>query len=264
MSTVRVVLLALVVPLMSAGCPSWTTPGCFERHVLDAMALNRARLPAYSVATDARSEEVSLGLIRSERGALIAARYFDRRARPLREAGIPALCAELVEMEHTPPLIARTIARPRPPARLPDVAAIRGRIRRVWRQEGYAGAWEEAHRAVTRLERNPHYNCMVRHLLESVRLAAALAPVHARAVSERGFDPEVSYSLSRHFMELQLAFLESARRLDEQAAPLQAEGVPIICRDVPPIPARLEGAELSVRDRAEDLDRALQRRVVDL
>ncbi|MBI5203189.1 MAG: hypothetical protein HY925_16480 [Elusimicrobia bacterium] len=80
----------------------------------------------------------------------------------------------------------------------------------------------------------PDYFCMTRHILESVRRAARLAPLHDTASRAKGL--ESPYGVSRQFIKTQLLSLSQAWTLDEWAVPVQAKGVPILCRDVPPIP----------------------------
>ncbi|MCC6995877.1 MAG: hypothetical protein IT370_14800, partial [Deltaproteobacteria bacterium] len=50
--------------------PDCAPPGCFETHLLDAIALNQARTPLYSAASAGRSQAISSRLISSERTLL--------------------------------------------------------------------------------------------------------------------------------------------------------------------------------------------------
>lgn len=226
-------ILGVIVWLPS--CGTERKVGCFEHHVRDAMALNKARLPAYSEATEGRSEPVSLSLIRGERGALLAARYFDFRARPYEARGIRLMCDLMIDLRHTPPLDLSGVRRDRPTNPL-DTVRVRQHLRAAMKKD-FRTLRDAANKLVVRLERHPHYHCMVRHFLESIRRAAALAPGHARRAVIRGLDPKPALAITRGVVELHLAFLGAAHRLDALALPLQRDGVPIICGDVPPIPA---------------------------
>ncbi len=75
---------------------------------------------------------------------------------------------------------------------------------------------------------------MVRHVLESTARIAYLAPRHERIAKEKGLTKSPA-GLSWKLVKLHLQALKLAGGLDTQAAPLQAAGVPILCRDVPPI-----------------------------
>ena len=84
------------------------------------------------------------------------------------------------------------------------------------------------------LEDYPNFHCMVRHLLESMLRISNLAPIHEREATELGLPP--TRDLSWTLVRMHTLVLTEAVEVDGLAAPLQAEGLPIICRDVPPIP----------------------------
>lgn len=72
-------------------------------------------------------------------------------------------------------------------------------------------------------------------MLESIRPTASLAPLYKQAAKEKkvkspGF-------VVQGFLRSHLEILTEATEIDYLAAPLQAEGLPIICQDVPHIPA---------------------------
>lgn len=208
--------------------------GCFTRHLREAITLNGRRADLYRAWSGGASVPVSRRLIRAEKAALAAAWYVDRRARGFQRAGIPIGCAEFVSMAMTPPLPARPV----PPARSysprvdPDTlvdALVDG-----YAVGGFPAVERVADRGVRRLADEPEYHCMTRHLLESVRRIARLAPRHAAAAGEAGL-PDTA-PLSELLFRLHLAALPGGAGLDRQAGPVQQEGVPILCRDVPPIP----------------------------
>ncbi|HEV2132239.1 MAG TPA: hypothetical protein VGR27_14085, partial [Longimicrobiaceae bacterium] len=214
---------------------------CFQRHLREAIQLNRERLPLYSHLTQGASERISRRLIWSERLALPVAWYIDRRASGYLQAGIPLVCDEFVSMELTPAFRART---PNPPQPLSafqqvDTHRVRGAIRSSYREGGFPGVSTVLEAELRLLEEAPTYHCMLRHLLESALRIANLAPIQAARAEALGMDsPE---GLSWLLLRLHLLTLEDAARLDRAAAPLQAEGIPIICQDVPPIAPLPEG-----------------------
>ncbi|MBA4159172.1 MAG: hypothetical protein H0X65_17100 [Gemmatimonadetes bacterium] len=216
---------------------------CFQRHLREAIELNRERLPLYSQLTDGASERISRRLIWSERLALPVAWYIDRRASGYLQAGIPLVCDEFVSMELTPPFRARAPIAPQPVTtfRPTDTRRVRRAVRGSYRQGGFPGVSAVLEGELRRLEDAPTYHCMLRHLLESALRIANLAPIQAARAEELGMDsPE---GLSWLLLRLHLLTLEDAARLDRAAAPLQAEGIPIICQDVPPIAPLPEGWE---------------------
>lgn len=68
---------------------------------------------------------------------------------------------------------------------------------------------------------------MIRHFLESIRRVAGLAPTYGVR----------TMFISKQMLWAHVRSLKKASELDQMAAPLQAEGLPILCQDVPYIPA---------------------------
>ena len=72
-------------------------------------------------------------------------------------------------------------------------------------------------------------------MLESLRRISNLAPIQQERAQQVGLEGALALSEDKlHFLSL-----TAATKLDEQAAPIQSEGVPIVCRDVPSIPPHL-------------------------
>jgi hypothetical protein len=226
-------MAAAAAPLPDAGHPF--ERDCFQRHLEEAIELNEHRRSIYAEWTDGASEDISRRLIASERQGLFAAWYVDRRARRYQAAGIPVVCAEFIPMSHTPPLEAGPAPPPDfPPPAGPDPDAIIARVQRAYGSGGFAAVFDAAIDELESLEGLPTYHCMVHHLLESLARTAALAPLHERAAETAGLPSPVP--LSELLIRMHLAILHESAGLDRDAAPRQAQGVPIICRDVPPVP----------------------------
>lgn len=206
-----------------------------ERHLREAIALNRERMPLYDSLTDGRSRAVSRRLIWAERLALPVAWVIDRRARLWQEHGVRIVCEDFVPMAGTPAFRARRDDTVPPPPFVPaDARRIRRSVVLSLRAEGFEGAGDAFEAELERLEEVPAYHCMLRHLLESALRISRLAPVHDAEARALGLPS--TRGLSKTMLDLHLMILGEAARLDRRAAPLQAEGVPIVCRDVPPIP----------------------------
>jgi hypothetical protein len=210
---------------------------CMERHLREAAAINKERMPLYDALTGGRSRGISRRLIWTERLGIPVAWYVDWRARELQRAGIPIVCDDFVPMAHTPVFRERA-AGPPPPlsAFVPaDARRIRRAVERARRGGGWTAASEALSAELARLETVPGYHCMLRHLLESALRISNQAPRYAAQARALGLDASPE-GLSRTLLDLHLSLLGDAVKLDRRAAPLQAEGIPIICQDVPPIP----------------------------
>lgn len=210
---------------------------CMERHLREAAALNKQRMPRYDSLTDGRSRGISRRLIWTERLGIVAAWYVDWRARPFQRAGIRIVCDDFVPMAHTPAFQPRA-AGARPPLAgfvRADAPGIRREVERALDQGGFRAASAVLGREIEALAATPAYHCMLRHLLESALRISSQAPRYAAEARARGLahSPE---NLSRALLDLHMLALGDAAKLDARAAPMQAEGIPILCQDVPPIP----------------------------
>ena len=107
------------------------------------------------------------------------------------------------------------------------------RIRGAYRKAGFAGIRRVARDALLVLEATPRFHAMMRHLLESIDRVSWLAPQHESAATERGLGSTTW--MSWLLVKGHLLYFREAARLDRLAAPLHAQGVPIIHQDVPPI-----------------------------
>lgn len=209
--------------------------GAFERHIREAIELNRRRAPLYAEASTGVSLPLSRTLIRRERLLLPLARWIDRRGERYRRAGIPLIDDLFVSMGDAAPFLPSVPVEP-PRGPPPDPRIIAGRLRQAFRDGGFSSAADVLDRELNRLAADTAYWCMSRHMLESARRICCVGPEHVeRALSVGLPSPE---PIHRLLFRLHLAGLSSARRLDARAYPLQRRGIPILCRDLPPIPPR--------------------------
>lgn len=208
-----------------------------ERHLREAAAINRQRMPRYDSLSGGRSRGISRRLIWTERLGIVAAWYVDWRARPFQRAGIRIVCDDFVPMAHTPAFQPRAAGSPPPLADFvrADASGVRREVERAHRRGGWAAASAVLEREIETLAATPAYHCMLRHLLESAMRISNQAPRYVQEARARGV-AESPDGLSRAVLDLHLLSLRDAATLDARAAPLQAEGIPILCQDVPPIP----------------------------
>jgi hypothetical protein len=216
-----------------------TSPRPFERHLREAIALNRVRAGPYAALSGGRSRLVSESLIASERLLLPLARWFDGRAEPYHRAGIPVLEAVFVPMTGLGPVERRA------PLPGPGVGRHAGARARASRAVGQALARGDVARARAAVEAAlarlscPAVDGMRRHVLESARRVLTVAgPLGRLAVARRLPPPE---PLLHRLARLHVWSLPAADRLDDLALPLQLQGVPILVHDLPPIPAWPDG-----------------------
>lgn len=209
---------------------------CLGEHVSEAMVLNKQRKAAYMQLSQGRSKKVSNALLWMERKISVAAPLADAWSAYFQSRGVQIMCDDFVPISHTPAFQAKnpqgrdSLHNFRPP----DITRIKGRLLELHKARSYMEMARYADSEIIELDRVPRYNCMVKHMLESVRRMAALTPVHAQKARSQGL--RSSEPLSRTVLKSHIMFLNESARIDKLAAPLQAEGLMIVCQDVPYIP----------------------------
>ncbi len=209
----------------------------FEQHIREAIALNRARLPEYARLTGGASKKISRLFILNQLAVLPITWWIDRRARSFQRAGVPVVALDMVSMSLAPTFQARSEVEPEPLSRytMPPVRRIGRDVRSAYGTGDFAGAASVIRSALIELNSVPTYHAMVRHMLESALRSATLAPDYLQQVEALGLRVSPR-SLSWRLVRLHLRALVGCALLDRLAAPIQADGIPILHRDVPPIP----------------------------
>lgn len=209
---------------------------CLSQHNYEALQLNQLRKPLYAGLSSGQSQVVSDKLIWMERKLSLVVPFADAWAAPYQAAGIPILCQDFISMDETPLFTASnpegkdSLHNFRPA----DVSQIKIRLLELLKAKNYEQLAEYADSQIQDLHRTPRYNCMVRHILESIRRMAALTPVHAKKAKAAG---KLSTEfLSATILRSHIYILSESAEIDRLAAPLQAQGLLIVCQDVPYIP----------------------------
>lgn len=209
---------------------------CFRSHLREAIELNRDRRSLYSALSDGRSTAISNKLIALERLALVGSHFahdFDRADRVYKKAGMTILCEVFVPMSLTPDFESRYEGAPPLATSFVELSAsdMKARLKLALKSSGLPGVKREADSMIASLANEPRMNCLMRHTLESLVRVVLLAPRHADQAQRLGLpSPE---KLQRRLIESHWALLEQVQVLDRKASRLQAEGLPIVCNDVP-------------------------------
>lgn len=207
---------------------------CFYDHVRDAIELNRERRELYSLETDGKSERISRYLIIWEKLILGKSKKYDRRAQGFQKLGIPFMCEDFIDMSETPTYTNRTTEIPEPYLKTaePRSRQIKKTLRSKLKQ-GYLPLKKQLKIELKQLDSNKSYDCLLRHLIESLLRTADLAPRYLSKVE--GKQKEKLDRLIYRYLRLQIFGVGQAIFIDKKARSLQAEGVPILCNDVPPV-----------------------------
>lgn len=200
--------------------------------------MNKKRRPLYIKLTNYQSREISERLIAGEQLAKFGSYLFynfDGDAEIYQRNGINIVCDEYVPMALTP-AFQEVSPLPHPDLRYfkeLDAYRLRKRIVRAQRK-GYDELVATARAIIHEIETpQKGFNCMTKHLMESIGRIAKFAPIHAASAREKRLPSPLS--LSDRMISAHLIMLPEAIEVDVLAAPLQANGVAILCQDVPPI-----------------------------
>ncbi len=214
------------------------TKECFREHLREAIAINKARRPIYAQLSNFHSIEISDRLIAGEQLAKFASylfHNFDAQAEVYQQKGINIVCDEFISMSLTPKFSSYG------PLPHPDLRGFReldpyGIRRSLVRamDDGYPQTVKVARQWISEIEKtDARFNCMTRHLLESVGRIAKFAPKHIQKAKALGLKSPAGISdamISSHIL-----MLPESVAIDNLAAPIQAQGIQILCQDVPPI-----------------------------
>lgn len=225
---------AWIVSLLFLNAHS-SSQGCFVEHLREARELNMHRLPLYSKASQGRSLRISSLLISTEWLAQIPALMIEKEAKAFIPLGVNLTCESFVSMKSVGPYHARVLPSPTlSHYRSLDLKELGSQSKKLIRKNDYHALTETLLKELHILEQEPRFHCMTRHLLESLAKIAMQAPSQLdkikRDQTKRDLNQLIERLLRQHLMTLGMA-----TTLDDWAAPLQAEGIPIICQDVPKI-----------------------------
>ncbi|KHD89537.1 MAG: hypothetical protein OM95_02855 [Bdellovibrio sp. ArHS] len=232
-------LISLAIALCGSlgfAATSGRARACLTEHIDEAIDLNSKRAPFYEKLSSGKSKIVTKKLIAMERRLRLVAPVADFMVAKFQRAGIPMTCDYFISMNHTPKFRAVNPAGPDSLKnfRAANVDVIKKYLLKLYKQRAYGDLAQYADDLVIELEREPRYNCMVRHILESIRRIALVIPHHERLAQERLGDS--SLFMANLILRSHITLLNESGEIDNLAAPLQAEALPIVCQDVPYIP----------------------------
>lgn len=209
--------------------------GCLFRHLEDALKINQARRGVYGAVNGGVSFVVSDSLIQFERDLLPMAKWADLVAVPLQHQGVPVLCNDLKDMKLAPSLNAHL-----PTSSWPNelnfvflnITQMQLELSEAL-DSGFPAVEKRGLFFLGKLEGEPRLNCLLRHFLESIVLFARNAPAYQKKLSKNPFlAVELKWMMHR-LIQSHIKFLVKSDVIDRLALPVQTQGIPILCDDVP-------------------------------
>ncbi len=211
------------------------------QHLLEAIHLNKARKKLYRQHFGAKAANVFAEVMLYEHLMLPFALILDWQAKPFLCSGVSILKDDLVSIGMTPNFSSvRSMPQSfeRPDSR-EAVKNLKKRLRETIEADRssndvhFTKTVELLTLKINELQLGPHVNCLQRHFLESTALALTHADTYQLKAQELGLKSTLPLSIK--FAKVHLQALSIMARLDRNAYPLQKEGIPIFCQDVPPI-----------------------------
>jgi len=216
-------LFALLISL-----PAYS--GYFTDHVKDSIVVNNKRKPIYSRMTEGRSDRALKKLIFLEKIMLPFSITYDLRASYYHRRGVPVFRDEFVPMISAPDFDPDA---PKPESEIKDIPwreyqqELKALIKARDREKLLLRSLEMIHE----MENQKQYWCLTRHLIESVYRVAWFIP--QRVDEARMKNVRSPEKLIWDVIDFHLIGFNYFPGIDLKAAPIQKDGVPMICSELP-------------------------------
>ncbi len=216
---------------------------CFRDHMKDAIKVNNERMQRYADLSQGKSLEISKKLISFEKRLLFFSYTFanyDYVSERFVKYGVNITCDDYVSMS--------TVkvfndfwpqGKPEPSNYVDfDIKAAKKKLYKAYfANEDLKPVLDETLVLLKGIEKEPRFNCMVRHALESIAQISIMAPKQEEALSK--VNKTGAMALAREMAYGHIFMLDNFHELDQMAAPLSAQGLPILCQDIPIILKKL-------------------------
>ena len=211
---------------------AWTretvTQNCFEKHLRDSIIVNQKVKKSYGIQSQGESDKVYRLLIASEKMSLLAAKYFDLKAKKYQNYGMDLLCQEFMEMKPQ--------NKPSSSEKIEDYLKMNWRKHYQKIQESIKSKNPETIKKValsvlSELNQQPNYHCFSRHMVESIYRFAYFINIREKESAQLGIKSPKKMLLK--IISIQNSALWYANLIDEMSAPIQKKGIPLLCNELP-------------------------------
>lgn len=204
---------------------------CFGHHIKESIKINMNRRSIYNELTNGRSNKVFTELLNGEHISLIPALFFDLRARPYQKKGIPLFCYEFMSMNAAPEFDPNNRIYPQEEFEEFGWKSYKARLNYATKNRDLKAIKKISLEAIDELAAYPSYYCMLRHIFESIYRFAYFAPIQEKLALDKGLKSPMHLSLG--MIKLQLLAVGSSYKIDKLSAPIQKDGIPLLCSELP-------------------------------
>ncbi len=234
----------ILIIIVSANAQASNLDLCFTKHIFDAIQINSQRQLTYARLEDPnltsidslRSIAISQAMIKSQELLLTdVAPIIDATSLLIeKDYGINISCLSFVSMDDIGDM--ENLPRPKSNRKMKRIEVL------DWQKDLRKLIYKQDLKLLEKLTLNlnkmiqtlnyPEYNCMLRHLLESTRRISKVAIANKDLMKKDIKTNELIWKM----IQGHVIGFAPAYALDRAAEPLQRDGIPIICNDVPTIP----------------------------
>jgi hypothetical protein len=202
--------------------------GCFEKHIWQSISINKELKTKYAQATQNKSDKILNQLIAGEKISLIVARKFDYDARIYHMKGIDLLCQEFKDLNNSADISSQPSIEPIKPFSWKKHSRS---LTLAIKSKDISKIQNAATEAIKEIEDQPNYYCFSRHMFESIYRIAYF--MNHREEQSKKASLKSPKKMLLQILKLHQISLGFANHIDQLSAPIQENGIKILCNELP-------------------------------
>lgn len=222
---------------------------CFSEHILESIHINKERKKYYAKLTDDKSDRIFNLLIGYEYLTLVPAKYFDILARPFHKKKMDLFCHEFMSMNEAPDFDPNYRIYPTHDFYEFPWKYYKKEISKAIKADDIEKVRKLSLWAIIELSDMPQYYCMTRHLMESVYRFAHFIPIREKEAKELGI--KSPRKIMKNVISAHLLGFRDTYKIDQWSQPIQKEGIPLLCSELPNLLFDLDNPELDILKKGE-------------
>jgi hypothetical protein len=217
---------------------------CFHEHIKDSISINKERKKVYSDLTNGKSNQIYNEFLGFEYITSVLTPFYDLQALTYQKQGINLFCDEFMGLIRDPGFDPSNREIPTEIFQKLDWKYHNRKISEAIKRKDTNEVKKVTLEALLEIKSLPNYYCLSRHFYESIYRFAHFVPLRAKQAEEKRLkDPT---NLMFKMMKLQALGLRGSYVIDVKSSPIQMNGIPMICSEIPALLSDLNNIELDV------------------
>ncbi len=200
---------------------------CFSNHIQQALQINSKRKKLYHKLSHGQSDLIYTELMTMERLTLKLARWIDQRAEVYHNHGMNLFCSEFLPMQEKD----LDTSIPENPGREFDWKKYQRPLTRALKANHFDEVRRLSLDALVELKDGPQFHCLSRHFFESIYRFAYFAP--KRMTEAKALHLKSPKKMLKQIIQGHILGLWFVNHIDKKAMPLQMQGIPMLCHELP-------------------------------